>query len=264
MSNYLQKLHTQEKINTAIGAVQIAQNAAMSNKLAKLHEAQNASNEILKKIGEINLYIAEEQRKQTEISTQSLSEQIKQTELQKTQVKLSQYQIQLGIHEKEEEQANKEKLSNMMEVVFHAPKELEAIKSSKKHKIEKYFEFQTLKMNCLMAGVATDRIDDFESKKYISEFFEQLTECIDETLKLDDEEEKDLIDILSILSVDEENLIKKEKNELKKLDKQIEDINKELKKNRAIIKANEKRKQQLLDKAEARKEIVKAARAKLD
>ena len=151
-----------------------------------------------------------------------------------------------------------------MEVVFHAPKELEAIKSSKKHKIEKYFEFQTLKMNCLMAGVATDRIDDFESKKYISEFFEQLTECIDETLKLDDEEEKDLIDILSILSVDEENLIKKEKNELKKLDKQIEDINKELKKNRAIIKANEKRKQQLLDKAEARKEIVKAARAKLD
>ena len=67
-------------------------------------------------------------------------------------------------------------------------------------------------------------------KKYISEFFEQLTECIDETLKLDDEEEKDLIDILEILSVDEENLIKQEKNKLKKLDKQIEDINKELKK----------------------------------
>ena len=58
-----------------------------------------------------------------------------------------------------------------------------------------------------MAGVATDRVDDFESKKYISEFFEQLTECIDETLKLDDEEEKDLIYILEILSVDEENLI---------------------------------------------------------
>ena len=90
MSNYLQKLHTQEKINTAIGGVQIAQNAAMSNKLAKLHEAQNASNEILKKIGEINLYIAEEQRKQTEISTQSLSAQNKQTAHQKTQDILSQ------------------------------------------------------------------------------------------------------------------------------------------------------------------------------
>ena len=241
MANSLEQIHTQAKINTAIGVVQIAQTAAMNAKLRRLNKAQEESNAIQKQIAQINLYIAEEQRQQTELSTKSLSEQVRQTELQETQVKLSKFKIELDIHEKKEEKANKERLSNMMEVVFHAPKELETIKSSEKHKIEKYFEFQTLKINCLMAGVSTEGVDDFESKKYISEFLDLLTDCIDDTLKLDDEEEKDLIDILDILSVDEEQLINKEKKEIKNIDKELLGVDQEIQEKEKLIKNNEKK-----------------------
>jgi len=105
MANSLEQIHTQAKINTAIGVVQIAQTAAMNAKLRRLNKAQEESNAIQKQIAQINLYIAEEQRQQTELSTKSLSEQVRQTELQETQVKLSKFKIELDIHEKKEEKA---------------------------------------------------------------------------------------------------------------------------------------------------------------
>ena len=169
MTNYLEKIHTQEKINNAIGVANVVQTAAMNAKLLRLNEAQEVSNQIQKQIAQISLYMAEQQNQLVKISKRNLDEQVKQTKILEIQTKLTQFKIDFDIEEKKQERADNEKISNMMEIVFQATEDLEAIPSSDSHKIEKFFQIQALLKNCIDAGVATNLIDDIQHKKYIKE-----------------------------------------------------------------------------------------------
>ena len=140
MTNYLEKIHTQEKINNAIGVANVVQTAAMNAKLQRLNEAQEVSNQIQKQIAQISLYMAEQQRKLVQISKKSLDEQVKQTKILELQTKLTKFKIDFDIAEKKQERADNEKISNMMEIVFQATEDLEEIPSPDSHNIEKFFQ----------------------------------------------------------------------------------------------------------------------------
>ena len=238
MSDYLKKIANQDRVNMALNVAQIAQTSAMNGKLEKLQQAQLETANIQKQIVEINTQTLLEQKRLAELGSKQLKEQTKQTKALEIQNNLSRFKIEQDIQEREKEKASKERFSNMMEVVFYAPKELEVINNSDNHKIEKFFMLQSLKTNCLSAGVSTEGVDDFESKKHISEFLENITNSIDHCLELNPEEEKDLQEIFDILSVDEEEEIKKEKKELKVINAESLQIKREIKEKEELIKKN--------------------------
>jgi len=245
MSNYLQTIANQDKVNIALNYAQIAQTTAMNGKLEKLQQAQLETANIQKQIVEINTQSLIEQKRLTELGSKQLDEQIKQTKALEIQNNLSRFKIEQDFQEREKEKASKERFSNMMEVVFYAPKELEGINNAENHKIEKFFMLQSLKTNCLEAGVSTEGVDDFESKKHISDFFENITNSIEHCLKLNPDEERDLQEILDILSVDEEEGIKKEKKELKIIDAELFSIKRDIELKKDLIKKNDRIERQI-------------------
>jgi len=145
MSNYLQTIANQDKVNIALNYAQIAQTTAMNGKLEKLQQAQLETANIQKQIVEINTQSLIEQKRLTELGSKQLDEQIKQTKALEIQNNLSRFKIEQDFQEREKAKASKERFSNMMEVVFYAPKELEGINNADNHKIEKFFMLQSLK-----------------------------------------------------------------------------------------------------------------------
>ena len=248
MSDLVQKMEQREKFNTALNVVSVAQTAVMTHKLSQLTQAQAESNEISQQIASINTQALAEQKNLAALGKKNLDEQVKQTKILEIQTKLSQFKIEQDFQEKKEEKANKAMLSNMKEVVFQATIELEAINSSDKHKIEKFFQLQTLKTNCLTAGVSTEGVDDFESKKYISDCLAHISTSIDDTMLMSDDEKKDLEEIFDILSVDEEQIIKDEEVDVKKIDKDLADIEKQIKNDEDLLKERKKRISDLQEK----------------
>tara|TARA_Y100001970_G_scaffold277184_1_gene380987 strand:- start:1243 stop:2025 length:783 start_codon:yes stop_codon:yes gene_type:complete len=222
MTNYLEKIHSQEKINTAIGVANVVQTAAMNAKLRRLNEAQEESNQIQRQIAQINLYMAEQQKQLVQTSKKSLEEQEKQTKILEIQTTLTQFKIDLDIEEKKQERADKEKISHMMEIVFQTTEDLEEIPSSGNHNIEKFFQIQALIKNCIDAGVATTITDDIKHKQYIKECLNNMNIQKDIVLgKLTEEEKRDLQVLIDILSVDEKKLIHDEQKKIKKINKQL-------------------------------------------
>ena len=231
----------QDKVNVALNYAQIAQTTAMNSKLEKLQQAQLETANIQKQIVEINTQSLIEQKRLTELGSKQLDEQIKQTKALEIQNNLSRFKIEQDFQEREKEKASKERFSNMMEVVFYAPKELEGINNADNHKIEKFFMLQSLKNNCLEAGVSTEGVDDLESKKHISDFLENITNSIDHCLKLNPDEERDLEEILDILSEDEEGEIKIASKEMKAIVKESLEIKTTINEKKHRLKKNEEK-----------------------
>ena len=227
MTNYLQKINTQNQINNALAAVNIVQTRAMNAKLERLNMAQNRSNLIQTRIAQINLHMAVEQKKLTQITKKILDEQVKQTKILEIQTKLAKFKIDFDIEERKQEEANKEKISNMMEVVFQATEDLEKIPGSDKHNIEKFFQIQALLKNCTDAGVATNLIDDIDHKKYIKKCLNEIGAQTNIVMdKLTEVEKRDLETLIDILSKEEAKLIKDEKNKTKKINEKLKPIKK--------------------------------------
>ncbi|MDA9785164.1 hypothetical protein N9D45_01610 [Gammaproteobacteria bacterium] len=248
MSDLVKKMEQREKFNTALNVVAVAQTAAMTHKLGQLQQAQTESNQIAEQIVSINTQVLAEQKNLATLGKKNLDEQAKQTKILEIQTKLSQFKIDQDFQEKKEDKASKAMLSNMKEVVFQASIELEAINSSDKHKIEKFFQLQTLKTDCLTAGVSTEGVDDFESKKYISDCLTHITTSIDDTMTMSDDEKQDLEEILDILSVDEEQVIKDEVVDVKKIEKDLADIEKQINNDEELFNEHKKRISHLREK----------------
>ena len=261
MTNYLEKIHTQDKINNAIGVANVVQTAAMNAKLQRLNEAQEVSNQIQKQIAQISLYMEEQQRKLVQISKKSLDEQVKQTKILELQTKLTKFKIDFDIAEKKQERADNEKISNMMEIVFQATEDLEEIPSSDSHNIEKFFQIQALLKNCIDAGVATNLIDDIQHKKYIKGCLNNINTQNDIALnKLTEEEKKDLEVLIDILSADEGKLIKDEQKKITKINKQLEPIKEE----KALLKKKIRQNQKAISGHESHKEALKKRQKNLN
>ena len=242
MTNYLEKIHSQEKINTAIGVANVVQTAAMNAKLQRLNEAQEESNQIQRQIAQISLYMAEQQKQLVKISKKNLEEQEKQTKILEIQTMLTQFKIDLDIEEKKQERAHKEKISHMMEIVFQTTEDLEEIPGSGNHNIEKFFQIQALIKNCIDADVATTLIDDIKHKQYIKECLNNMNILKDIVLgKLTEEEKRDLQVLIDILSVDEGNLIHDEQKKLTNINKEYEQKIERVALLKRVVKRNQKK-----------------------
>ena len=254
MTNYLQKLHTQEKINTAIGAVNVVQTAAMNAKLARLTQLQDESNEIQTQIANINLYIAKKQDELIKLSKKNLDEQKKQTKILEIQTNLTKFKIDLDIEERKQEKTIKEKISNMMEVAFQTTEDMMKIRNSNNHKLENFFQIQALLKNCVDAGVATNVIDEIEHKKYIKKCLKSLEEETDRILDgLSEEERKDLDDLIRILSTDEEMIIHGDQKKIKEIKTKVSNFKEKM----TLIDQENLKNQDKILKLERLREVAK-------
>lgn len=200
---------------------------------------QQATNQILRAVERSNHEILIEQKK-SNILIMADSEREK-------------FQFELLRNERKLEKLEEQKFKNMHEVLFQVSEDLADIPNSPKHKIEIFFQLESLLANCKDAGVATDQVVDLDLKKKIDETYKNIEAEINDCLsKLSAEENEDLGDILDILSEDEESsialeeiVIKKNKrerdvitNEISAANTSIINLKKEIRKLEEVIAQN--------------------------
>ena len=155
---------------------------------------QQATNQILRAVERSNHEILIEQKK-SNILIMADSEREK-------------FQFELLRNEKKLERLEEQRFKNMHEVLFQVSEDLADIPNSPKHKIEIFFQLESLLANCKDAGIATDQVVDLDLKKKIDDTYKNIEAEINDCLsKLSAEENEDLGDILDILSEDEESSI---------------------------------------------------------
>ena len=200
---------------------------------------QQATNQILRAVERSNHEILIEQKK-SNILIMADSEREK-------------FQFELLRNERKLEKLEEQKFKNMHEVLFQVSEDLADIPNSPKHKIEIFFQLESLLANCKDAGVATDQVVDLDLKKKIDDTYKNIEAEINDCLsKLSAEENEDLGDILDILSEDEESSIvleeividknKRERdvitNEISAANTSIIDLKKEIRKLEEVITQN--------------------------
>ena len=200
---------------------------------------QQATNQILRAVERSNHEILIEQKK-SNILIMADSEREK-------------FQFELLRNERKLEKLEEQKFKNMHEVLFQVSEDLVDIPNSPKHKIEIFFQLESLLANCKDAGIATDQVVDLDLKKKIDDTYKNIEAEINDCLsKLSAEENEDLGDILDILSEDEESSIaleeividknKRERdvitNEISAANTSIIDLKKEIRKLEEVITQN--------------------------
>ena len=162
--------------------------------ISEVAALQQATNQILSAVERSNHEILIEQKK-SNILIMADSEREK-------------FQFELLRNEKKLERLEEQRFKNMHEVLFQVSEDLADIPNSPKHKIEIFFQLESLLANCKDAGIATDQVVDLDLKKKIDDTYKNIEAEINDCLsKLSAEENEDLGDILDILSEDEESSI---------------------------------------------------------
>lgn len=162
--------------------------------ISEVAALQQATNQILRAVERSNHEILIEQKK-SNILIMADSEREK-------------FQFELLRNEKKLERLEEQRFKNMHEVLFQVSEDLADIPNSPKHKIEIFFQLESLLANCKDAGIATDQVVDLDLKKKIDDTYKNIEAEINDCLsKLSAEENEDLGDILDILSEDEESSI---------------------------------------------------------
>ena len=238
----------QLRINNSLQGMSVFQSSRMNSKLSKLNKTQKEANKIQKDIAATNKEMLAEQKKLNDLQEQILSVQEEQLEESKKQTSL--LEIQNKIHllkmkidndERTKKTINEENDSNMREVAYQAKLEILDVKKSTCSKIEKIFVIQDLIKSCKTAGVKTDAVDDFSAKAFITDCLALMDKELEKSLNLNEDEEKDLEDILEILAYDEEGKIKAIQKKIDLIKKDLKKTEKELKsRNNDLIKAKDK------------------------
>jgi hypothetical protein len=132
-------------------------------------------------------------------------------------------------NEKELEKLEKKYFSSMMEVIFNASEEIKEISVSEKHNIEIFFQLNSLIQSIKDAGIATDKVDDLDTKASINKLLNQTDEAMKDCLSnFNQIESEDLEDMLDILAVDEEKSTRELSQKIKENNLAILAINKEI------------------------------------
>ena len=207
--------------------------------ISEVAALQQATNQILRTVERSNHEILIEQKK-SNILIMADSEREK-------------FQFELLRNEKKLERLEEQRFKNMHEVLFQVSEDLADIPNSPKHKIEIFFQLESLLANCKDAGIATDQVVDLDLKKKIDDTYKNIEAEINDCLsKLSAEENEDLGDILDILSEDEESSIAAEEividknkrkrdvitNEINAANTSIINLKKEIRKLEEVISQN--------------------------
>ena len=244
MQNYHEKVIRNQRFQSAMSAAAVAQSAKTNRTLTEM-KAQNAEQTRLQrenvKLNQGILYtsqvgnqLSEKQIQATEKQTyeiilevaalqqatnqilraversnhEILIEQKKSNILIMADSEREKFQFELLRNEKKLERLEEQRFKNMHEVLFQVSEDLADIPNSPKHKIEIFFQLESLLANCKDAGIATDQVVDLDLKKKIDDTYKNIEAEINDCLsKLSAEENEDLGDILDILSEDEESSI---------------------------------------------------------
>ena len=153
-----------------------------------------------------------DQKRNTELQKQSrLQEEQLRQKRQENFIRQEKVNFEKQKYEKEENQIRQTKL--MREVFFLLTEELNEVKNSKKQNLEKYFILASIKTNLTKYNISSEMTDDFQEKKVIKDFNNELNSFSDDIWnKLNNDEKKDHSTILEILEVNEEEKIEKIQN----------------------------------------------------
>tara|TARA_B100000035_G_scaffold301071_1_gene297299 strand:+ start:1246 stop:1950 length:705 start_codon:yes stop_codon:yes gene_type:complete len=170
-----------------------------------------------------------DQKRNVELQKQSrLQEESLRQQRQENLIRQQKLNFEEQKHKKAENEIKKTKL--MREVFFLLSEELTDVKNSKKHNLEKYFILASIKTNLMKYKISSEMTDDFQEKKIIKDFINDLDDYSDNIWNnLKENEKNDHSIILDILEVNEEEKIKDIKNSEDyknyiKLQKEIDEI----------------------------------------
>tara|TARA_B100000482_G_C12607595_1_gene297703 strand:+ start:1751 stop:2656 length:906 start_codon:yes stop_codon:yes gene_type:complete len=225
--------YAQDITNQKLDAVQMAAQAAAE-----------ASRKTKEAIEELNQEVSKRLDYGNEISEKKLIENKISNALQQIQIDNDSLRFEIESNERELDKLNKRHFSSMMEVIFNASEEIKEISTSEKHNIEIFFQLNSLIYSLKDVGVATDKVDDLDTKASISKLLNQTDIAMKDCLNaFNATESEDLADILDILDVDEEKAsfekaqkIKESKSDILAIDKNIKKLEKDILKSQNEIK----------------------------
>lgn len=225
--------YAQNITNQKLDAVKIAAQAAAE-----------ASRQTKEAIEELNKEVSKKLDHGNEISEKKLIENKISNALQQIQIDNDSLRFEIESNEKELDKLNKRHFSSMMEVIFNASEEIKEISTSEKHNIEIFFQLNSLIYSLKDVGVATDKVDDLDTKASISKLLNQTDIAMKDCLNnFNATESEDLADILDILDFDEEKAafekaqkIKESKSDILGIDKNIKKLEKDILKSQNEVK----------------------------
>lgn len=168
--------------------------------------------------------------KGNEIARQNLIESQIANALQRIEIDNSSLRFEVETNEKDLKKLEKKYFSSMMEVIFLASEEIKEISASEKHNIEIFFQLNSLIQSIKDAGIATDKVDDLDTKTSINKLLNETDNAMKDCLiNFNQSESEDLADILDILAVDEEKSSRELTQKIKEKNLAILEINRQIK-----------------------------------
>ena len=192
-------------------------------------EVSKVTAAVIKEVNEAVLKGNDKLEKGNEIANNNLLQQKISNGLTQISIDNDSLRFKIESNEKELEKLEKKYFSSMMEVIFNASEEIKEISVSKKHNIEIFFQLNSLIQSIKDAGIATDKVDDLDTKASINKLLNQTDEAMKDCLSnFNQIESEDLEDMLDILAVDEEKSTRELSQKIKENNLAILAINKEI------------------------------------
>ena len=217
----------------AMGNLQRNTNSLLADQAALIAENTHASKQALIVLHEMTKEVIKVHKsidKGNEIARQNLIESQIANALQRIEIDNSSLRFEVETNEKDLKKLEKKYFSSMMEVIFLASEEIKEISASEKHNIEIFFQLNSLIHSIKDAGVATDKVDDLDTKTSINKLLNKTDNAMKDCLiNFNQSESEDLADILDILAVDEEKSSRELTQKIKEKNLAILEINRQIK-----------------------------------
>lgn len=217
----------------AMGNLQRVTNSKLAEQAVLIAENTDASKQALIVLREMTKEVIKVHKsidKGNEIARQNLIESQIANALQRIEIDNSSLRFEVETNEKDLKKLEKKYFSSMMEVIFLASEEIKEISASEKHNIEIFFQLNSLIHSIKDAGVATDKVDDLDTKTSINKLLNKTDNAMKDCLiNFNQSESEDLADILDILAVDEEKSSRELTQKIKEKNLAILEINRQIK-----------------------------------
>lgn len=216
-----------------MGNLQRVTNSELAEQTVLIAENTDASKQALIVLRDMTKEVIKVHKsidKGNEIARQNLIESQIANALQRIEIDNSSLRFEVETNEKDLKKLEKKYFSSMMEVIFLASEEIKEISASEKHNIEIFFQLNSLIQSIKDAGIATDKVDDLDTKTSINKLLNETDNAMKDCLiNFNQSESEDLADILDILAVDEEKSSRELTQKIKEKNLAILEINRQIK-----------------------------------
>lgn len=216
-----------------MGKLQRVTNSELAKQTVLIAENTDASKQALIVLRDMTKEVIKVHKsidKGNEIARQNLIESQIANALQRIEIDNSSLRFEVETNEKDLKKLEKKYFSSMMEVIFLASEEIKEISASEKHNIEIFFQLNSLIQSIKDAGIATDKVDDLDTKTSINKLLNETDNAMKDCLiNFNQSESEDLADILDILAVDEEKSSRELTQKIKEKNLAILEINRQIK-----------------------------------